>query len=68
MSDKTSVETMDKSKKNSPISGPSSEEATVMLNKAASKCFWNGQEFEEGQKVDCQGEVYECNYGQWVKG
>lgn len=67
MSEKTSVEPMDQSKKNSPVSGPTSDEATVMLDNAASKCFWNGQEFNEGQQVDCQGKVYECSYGQWVE-
>lgn len=67
MAEKTSVEPMDQSKKNSPISGPTSDEATVMLDNAENKCYWNGQEFNEGQLVDCQGEVYECSYGQWVK-
>lgn len=67
MSEKVSVDPMDASKSNSPLAGPVSDEATVMLDNAASKCEWNGQEFDEGQLVECQGEVYACNYGQWVK-
>jgi len=67
MSEITSVEQMDKSKKNSPISQPATDEATVLLDKAENKCFWNGRAFDDGQQVDCQGEIYECNYGQWVK-
>ncbi len=67
MSEKVSVDPMDANKNNSPVSSPESDEATVMLDNAASKCAWNGQEFDEGQLVDCQGEVYECSYGQWVK-
>ena len=67
MSEKISVEPMDSNKNNSPVTDPESDEATVMLSNAASKCVWNGQEFNEDQLVECQGEVYECNYGKWVK-
>lgn len=67
MPEKISVGEMDQNKKNSPISRPSSDEATVLLEKAEKTCFWNGQEFTDGQQVDCQGEVFECTYGQWVK-
>ena len=67
MSEKVSVDPMDANKNNSPVTGPTSDEPTVMLNNAASKCVWNDQEFDEDQLVDCQGEVYECSYGQWVK-
>ena len=67
MSEKVSVDPMDTNKDNSPVQGPASDESTVLLDSAASKCVWNGQEFNEGQFVECQGEVYECNYGQWVK-
>jgi len=66
MADKTPVAPMDKSQKNSRISGPTEGESTVMLDAASSKCFWNGQEFPEGALVDDDGTVYECTYGRWV--
>ena len=67
MPDPVSVSSMDSSKPNSPIAGPVSDEATVMLDKASNKCVWNGQEFQEGDLVSDGGTIYECTYGQWVK-
>jgi len=67
MADKVSVQTMDPSKQNSPIAGPIEEESTVMLDQAAKVCYWNDQEFKEGQIVECDGDTYECTFGQWVK-
>jgi len=67
MADKTAVAPMDSSQKNSPVSGPSESESTVMLNAAASKCFWNGQQFADGAVVACEGTSYECTYGRWAK-
>ena len=67
MSDKISVEAMDPSKKNSPVAGPIEEESTVMLDKASKVCYWNDQEFKEGQVVESDGAEYECNFGQWIK-
>ena len=67
MADPVSVDPMDAGKQNSPVAGPVSDEATVMLDKAASKCVWNGQEFAEGDMVSSEGATYECTYGQWVK-
>ncbi|MDX1432393.1 MAG: hypothetical protein R3286_08065 [Gammaproteobacteria bacterium] len=67
MADKVTVEAMDKSKQNSPVAGPIEEESTVMLDKASKVCYWNDQEFHEGQIVECGGETFECTFGQWVK-
>lgn len=67
MSEKISVEAMDHSKKNSPVAGPIEEESTVMLDKASEVCYWNDQEFKEGQLVESEGTEYECNFGQWIK-
>ncbi|NIM28717.1 MAG: hypothetical protein GTO67_05460 [Gammaproteobacteria bacterium] len=67
MSEKISVEAMDPSKKNSPVAGPIEEESTVMLDKASKVCYWNDQEFKEGQVVESDGAEYECNFGQWIK-
>ncbi len=67
MPDKTPVAPMDKGQKNSPVAGPTEGESTVMLDAAASKCVWNGQEFSEGALVESEGATYECTYGRWVK-
>ena len=67
MADKIPVEAMDSSKLNSPVSGPVSEEATVMMDQAKNVCHWNGREFSDGQVVVCDGVGYECSYGQWVQ-
>ena len=67
MSEKISVEAMDHSKKNSPVAGPIEEESTVMLDQASEVCFWNDQEFKEGQMVESEGSEYECNFGQWIR-
>lgn len=67
MSEKVSVEAMDRSKKNSPVAGPIEEESTVMLDQASKVCYWNDQEFNEGQFVESEGSEYECTFGQWIK-
>jgi hypothetical protein len=67
MSEKISVEAMDPSKKNSPVAGPIEDESTVMLDKASKVCYWNDQEFKEGQVIESEGAEYECNFGQWIK-
>lgn len=66
MSDITPVEAMDSSKENSRIEIPSEMESTVMIDKAADTCVWNGQSFSDGQQVGNDGKVYECSYGKWV--
>jgi len=67
MAHKTTVAPMDTTQKNSPVSGPIEGESTVMLDAAASRCFWNGQQFDEGDMVQCEGATYECTYGRWVR-
>ncbi len=67
MSDKITVQAMDSSKKNSAVTGPVTEEATVMMNAAAKFCIWNDQQFDEGQVVACDGVSYECSLGKWVQ-
>ena len=66
MTEKTPVAPMDKSQKNSPISGPTEGESTVLLDSASNRCFWNGQEFSEGALVESEGTTYECTYGRWA--
>jgi hypothetical protein len=67
MADETTVAAMDSTQKNSPVSGPIEGESTVMLDAAASRCLWNGQQFDEGDMVQCDGATYECTYGRWVR-
>lgn len=67
MADVKSVQQMDPSKENSPLAGPVDEEATVMLNTAKNTCVWNGETYNEGDRVNDGTSTYECSYGQWVK-
>jgi len=67
MSDPLEVQPMDSSKRNSPVSGPVEDEATVMLDGGNNKCHWNDQEYDDGQVVVSEGARYECSYGQWIK-
>jgi len=67
MSDKTVVDPRNSAMKNSPVAGPVSDEATVIIKKASTTCHWNDQPFPEGALVECDGVTYECNYGQWVE-
>jgi hypothetical protein len=39
-----------------------------MLDHASKVCYWNDQEFKEGQYIECEGNEYECTFGQWIKG
>ncbi|MGI9336154.1 MAG: hypothetical protein ACR2RL_23655 [Gammaproteobacteria bacterium] len=67
MSEKVTVEPMDRGQKNSPIAGPVEDQSTVLMTAATNTCFWNGQEFSDGDHVECEGEAYECSLGHWVK-
>lgn len=64
--DATPVEKMDQSKKNSTVAGPLNDEATVQIEKADEKCYWNDAAFSQGDRVAVDGECYECSYGTWV--
>ena len=67
MADPTPVQPMDSSKENSPVAGPLTDEATVMLDTAKTTCMWNSDSYIEGARIKDGHGVYECNYGQWVK-
>jgi hypothetical protein len=67
MADKTTVTPMDPALQNSPLVDESDEESTVMLNGATKQCVWNGQSFADDAKVECDGDVFECSYGRWIK-
>ena len=67
MTEKTQVAPRNPDQKNSPFTGPTEGESTVILDTAATSCTWNGRDFEEGALVDCKGATYECSLGHWVK-
>ena len=62
----TPVAAQDSAQKNSPIAGPLDEEATVQMDQEKQTCYWNGQSFEQGSKVDADGSCYECSFGTWI--
>ena len=67
MADKTIVTPMDPALQNSPLIDETDEESTVMLDGTNQQCVWNGQTFADGAMVECDGDVFECSYGRWVK-
>lgn len=67
MSDVKLVDAMDPNKNNSPVTVPSEEESTVMLDTAKNTCQWNDQAFNDGDRVCSEGAVYECSFGKWAK-
>ena len=67
MADKTIVSPMDSALQNSPRIDEVDEESTVMLDGTNKQCVWNGQTFADGAMVECDGDVFECSYGRWVK-
>ena len=66
MSDPKSVDAADPAKKTSKISGPVSDDATV-LTTADVVCYWNDEEFQSGDRVNADGKCYECSNGMWVE-
>jgi len=67
MSDPKPVEAVDPGKKSSKITGPVSDDATVVTTDADLKCYWNDEEFESGDRVGVEGKSYECSNGLWVE-
>jgi hypothetical protein len=66
MSDPKSVDAADPAKKTSKVTGPVSDEATILTN-VSMKCYWNDEEFESGDRVANDGKCYECSNGMWVE-
>ena len=67
MSEAVKVEPRNKELSNSPIMDCTAGESTVVMDSSAEVCTWNGTEFAEGSVVECDGERFECSFGQWVK-
>lgn len=66
MADVTKVEAPDSSKNTSEIMGPDSDDETVQMSDMDAKCFWNDIEFQTGDKVNADGQCYECSFGRWI--
>ncbi len=67
MSDPKPVEAADPAKKTSKITGPVDNDATVLTTEFDLKCYWNDAEFENGDRVTCEGKSYEANNGMWIE-
>ena len=67
MSDPKPVDEVDPAKKTSKITGPVDDDATVLTTNADVKCYWNDEEFDNGDRVTSGGKNYEASNGQWVE-
>ena len=67
MSDPKPVDAVDPAKKTSKITGPVDDDATVLTTNADVKCYWNDEEFDNGDRVTSGGKNYEASNGQWVE-
>lgn len=62
-----SVQPADPSKKTSPITVPTGDEATVQMNKETECCYWNDDQFKQGEMISAGGKNYVCNFGSWME-
>jgi hypothetical protein len=67
MSDPKSVEVADPGKKTSKVTGPVDSDATVLTVEADIKCYWNDEEFVDGDRISSEGKNYEASNGMWVE-
>ena len=67
MSDPKQVEPVDPGKKTSAITGPVDGDATVLTTDADVKCYWNDEEFDNGDRITAEGKCYEASNGKWVE-
>jgi hypothetical protein len=67
MSDAKPVEAADPAKKTSKITGPIDNDATVLTSEVEIKCFWNDEEFSNGDRVTSEGKTYEASNGLWIE-
>ena len=66
MSDPKPVDAADPAKKTSPVTGPVDSDATV-LTQADMKCYWNDEEYDNGDRISNGGKNYEASNGKWVE-
>jgi len=67
MSDPKSVGAADPAKKTSKITGPVDNDATVLTTSDDIKCYWNDEEFSNGDRISADGKNYEASNGLWVE-
>ncbi len=67
MADAKSVESPDPAKKTSDIIDQTGDEATVQMDSEQNNCFWNDDEFGQGEQVSSNGKCYECSFGHWIE-
>ncbi len=67
MSGPKPVEAVDPAKKTSTITGPVADDATVLTTNDDIKCYWNDEEFANGDRITTEGKSYEASNGQWVE-
>jgi len=61
------VQPMDSGKKNSEVLESTKGSSTVLMGEGSTSCFWNGKEFQDGDRVCDSGVAYECQMGRWLK-
>lgn len=66
MSEAKKVDPVDSSKKTSEIIDGTAGEATVKMDLQSAKCHWNDVEFSQGDRVEAEGQCYECSFGRWL--
>tara|TARA_R110000782_G_scaffold13730_15_gene40336 strand:- start:3479 stop:3685 length:207 start_codon:yes stop_codon:yes gene_type:complete len=67
MSDPKSVDAADPAKKTSRVTGPVDNDATVLTTSDDIKCYWNDEEFSNGDRISTDGKKYEASNGQWIE-
>lgn len=66
MSAPKEVRPADPARKTSEILGQTADERTVKMDLQDAKCYWNDEEFGQGQQVSVDGTCYECSFGRWL--
>lgn len=67
MSEAKPVDAADPAKKSSRVTGPVDNDATVLTTSDDVKCYWNDEEFHNGDRIATDGKTYEASNGQWVE-
>jgi len=61
------VKPMDSGKQNSEVLESTKGSSTVLMGEGNTSCFWNDEEFPDGDRVCNNGVAYECQMGRWLK-
>lgn len=60
------VEAADPAKKTSQVLQTTKDEATVQMDQMKKNCYWNDESFDQGDRIEVDGQCYECSFGRWV--